>query len=141
MLIVFSGLPGTGNFIGEFLTILGAFRVNIPWGVFAALGVILSAIYMLWMFQRVMQGEADKPENRVLLDLTGREISILVPLALLIFFTGIYPKPLTDIMHPSVTRLIDRIENRGEPKEPAIALRSDGKILVQSSAYIGKPGD
>ena len=135
------GLPGTGNFIGEFLAILGAFRVYIPWGVFAALGVILSAIYMLWMFQRVMQGDADKPENRMLTDLSAREITILVPLALLIFAVGIYPKPLTDIMRPSVTRLIDRVENRGELPQPILAAHPDSRQVIQSAVYNERSGD
>ena len=115
------GLPGTSGFVGEFLSLLGAFRVYIPWGVLGAVGLILSAIYMLWMFQRVMQGEADKPENRALTDLSPREIAILVPLVILIFWIGIYPKPLTDIMRPSVERVIDQVKFRGGPGRPIFA--------------------
>src|SRR5262249_40960650 len=79
------GLPGLNGFVGEFLTLLGSFG---PYPVLSALGatgVILGAIYMLWMFQRVMQGPLDKPENQALRDLTPREWGVLVPLILLMF--------------------------------------------------------
>ena len=118
------GLPGTSGFVGEFLSVLGAFRVYIPWAVLAAIGVILSAVYMLWMFQRVMQGEADKPENRSLVDLSLREIVVLAPIAVAIFWIGIYPKPLTEIMEPSVNRVIEQVRLPERPPEPVLAEES-----------------
>ena len=86
-------LPLTNGFVGEFLILLGAFQA-FPWaGALAATGVVWSALYMLWMFQRVMYGPVDKPENRRLLDLSGGERGVLVPFVILIFLIGIYPAP------------------------------------------------
>ena len=83
MIVTFSsiGLPGTNGFVGEFLVLLGAFESNLRWyAIIATSGVILSAVYMLWMFQRVMFGELDNPKNQKLNDLNGREIAIMLPL-------------------------------------------------------------
>src|SRR5439155_665992 len=76
------GLPGTNGFIGEFLVLLGAYRAHPVWAVIAASGVILSAVYMLWMFQRVMFGPVTHPENEKLLDLSLRERLVFAPLLL-----------------------------------------------------------
>jgi NADH-quinone oxidoreductase subunit M len=100
------GLPGLNGFVGEFLILVGAFLVN-PWyAVLAATGVVLSAAYMLWMFQRVMFGPLDKEENQQLLDLNGREIAILVPIVALILLIGIYPQPFLGPMQVSVAHLL-----------------------------------
>jgi len=101
------GLPGTNGFIGEFLIILGAFKSNMVYAILAALGVILAAIYMLWMYQRVFFGKVDKPANEKLLDLNLREKLILVPLVILIFWIGLYPKPYLSKMEKSVTSLFE----------------------------------
>ena len=101
------GLPGTNGFVGEFLVLLGAFESELRWyAIIATSGVILSAVYMLWMFQRVMFGELSNPKNQTLKDLNAREITIMVPLIALIFILGIYPKPIIDSMAPSIDRLI-----------------------------------
>ena len=86
-------LPLTNGFVGEFLILLGAFQTYPVAGAFAATGVIWSAVYMLWMFQRVMYGPVDKPENRRLLDLSPGERGVLVPFIILIFLIGVYPAP------------------------------------------------
>ena len=83
------GLPLTNGFVGEFLILLGMFKTNYIYATLAATGVILSACYMLWMFQRVFYGEVTKEENKKLLDLNLREKVILLPLIILIFFIGI----------------------------------------------------
>ena len=77
--------------MGEFLILLGAFEFNRGFAVVAALGMILSAVYMLWMYQRVMYGEVTHEANRSLRDLSAREITLLAPLVLLMFWIGIYP--------------------------------------------------
>ncbi|RII28666.1 MAG: NADH-quinone oxidoreductase subunit M [Geobacter sp.] len=101
------GLPGTNGFIGEFLVLLGAFESNLRWyAVIATSGVILSAVYMLWMFQRVMFGELNNPKNQTLKDLNAREIAIMAPLLVLIFFMGVYPTPFLDKMSPAIDRMI-----------------------------------
>ncbi|HKZ22401.1 MAG TPA: NADH-quinone oxidoreductase subunit M, partial [candidate division Zixibacteria bacterium] len=101
------GLPGTNGFIGEFLIILGAFKSNMVYAILAALGVILAAIYMLWMYQRVFFGKVDKPANEKLLDLNLREKSILVPLVILVFWIGLYPNPYLSKMEKSVISLFE----------------------------------
>jgi NADH-quinone oxidoreductase subunit M len=109
MIVTFSsiGLPGTNGFVGEFLVLLGAFESNLkPWAMVATSGVILSAVYMLWMFQRVMFGELNNPKNQNLKDLNARELAIMAPLVFLIFFMGIYPRPFLDAMSPTIDRVI-----------------------------------
>ncbi|MHB8773274.1 MAG: NADH-quinone oxidoreductase subunit M [Syntrophales bacterium] len=84
-------LPGTNGFVGEFLILLGAFRSNVTYGVLATTGVILGAVYMLWMFQRVMFGQITHEANRLLTDLTKRETVILATIVLFVFLMGLYP--------------------------------------------------
>jgi len=110
------GLPGTNGFVGEFLILLGAFQSNVVYGVLAATGVILGAAYMLWMFQRVMFGKITRPENEKLKDLNAREITILVPMVIMIFLMGIYPKLFFSKMDASVEKFIKDFKGRVEMK-------------------------
>ncbi len=87
------GLPGTSGFVGEFLTLMGVFRVNSWVSIFAATGVILSAAYALWLYRRVILGSLDKENLKAILDLTPREKVLLYPLAVLTVFFGVYPMP------------------------------------------------
>ncbi len=100
------GLPGTSSFVGEFLTLMGAFRVNTWVAAFATLGVILSAAYALWLYRRVIFGTLDKESLKGLLDLSRREKAILYPLVFLVLFYGVYPKPVFDATAVSVDALI-----------------------------------
>jgi NADH-quinone oxidoreductase subunit M len=101
------GLPGTNGFVGEFMVLLGAYESELRWfAVIATSGVILSAVYMLWMFQRVMFGELSNPKNQVLKDLNAREIVIMAPLVVLIFVMGVYPTPFIAKMEPAIDRMI-----------------------------------
>jgi NADH-quinone oxidoreductase subunit M len=112
MIVTFSsiGLPGTNGFVGEFLVLIGAFESELRWWtIIASSGVILSAVYMLWMFQRVMFGELDNPKNQKLLDLNAREVAIMVPLIVMIFVMGIYPKPFIDKMDPAIRKLVSQV--------------------------------
>ena len=88
------GLPGTAGFVGEFLTLMGAFRANPTVAFFAATGVILSAAYALWLYRRVVFGELVKPELKGIKDLSAREIAILAPLVLLTIWYGIQPQTI-----------------------------------------------
>jgi NADH-quinone oxidoreductase subunit M len=90
------GLPGTAGFVGEFLTLLGAFKAN-PWvAFFATTGVILSAAYALWLYRKVMFGELDKPNLKGISDVDRREMVLLVPLAALVIYYGVRPGPILD---------------------------------------------
>ncbi len=106
------GLPGLNGFIGEFLIFLGAYKANPLWAVFAATSVILSAAYMLWMFQRVMFGPVTKEENKNLKDLTVREISLMVPIVLLFFVMGLFPNYFLNKMHASVDAFLMRYKSK-----------------------------
>jgi NADH-quinone oxidoreductase subunit M len=121
------GLPGLNGFIGEFLILLGAFSVKPGWTAAAAIGVILGAIYMLWMFRRVFFGPMTHPENQKLTDLNRRELLILAPVIALIIIMGIYPQPFLSRMKPSVDVTLQRI--RGSQTAPvATNHASSGEI-------------
>jgi NADH-quinone oxidoreductase subunit M len=109
------GLPGLNGFVGEFSILLGAFgskAIGSPWYAgLAAAGVILAAVYILFMFQKLFLGPVDKEENRKLLDLNAREIVILVPLIVLIFWIGLYPQPFFALMGPSVGKLVAAVQS------------------------------
>ena len=101
------GLPGTSGFVGEFLTLLGAFKVNLYVAFFATTGVILSAVYALWLYKRVIFGVITNDEIEKLLDLNLREYMILLPFVLLIILFGVYPNMVIDLTAASTTNLID----------------------------------
>ncbi len=101
------GLPGTSGFIGEFLTLIAAFSVNTWVAAGAALGVILSAAYALWLVWRLIFGKLEKESLKAILDLDRRELVMLVPLIVLIIFFGFYPAPILDAIGPSVQALVD----------------------------------
>jgi NADH-quinone oxidoreductase subunit M len=100
------GLPGTSGFVGEFLTMLGVFRVNTWVAIFAATGVIWSAAYALWLYRRVIFGALTKENLKDILDLSPREKALLYPLAVLTVFFGIYPMPVFHATEASVQALV-----------------------------------
>jgi NADH-quinone oxidoreductase subunit M len=100
-------LPGTSGFIGEFLTLIGTFRVNTAVATFATVGTILSAAYALWLYRRVIFGVLDKPALAAIKDLDYREIITLGPLAVLAILLGIFPQPVLDLSAASVAQLLD----------------------------------
>ena len=103
-------IPGNG-FVGEFTVLLGAFQLPQKfWAVLAATGIVLGAVYMLWLYQRTMFGKLDKDDNRVLKDLNPREVMTLVPLVVLSFWIGLYPKPFFRILEEPVNRLVMQLE-------------------------------
>src|SRR5262249_46267833 len=105
-------LPGTNGFVGEFLILVGAFQAHRWFAVIAASGVILSAVYMLFMFQRVMFGPVTHPENDTLPDLRLREWAVFVPLLILVFWLGVYPAPFLSRVQPALAESAQLIERR-----------------------------
>jgi NADH-quinone oxidoreductase subunit M len=101
------GLPGTSGFIGEFMTLIGTFKVSIPTATFATTGVILSAAYALWLYRKVVFGALTKPSLATIKDLTFREGLIMVPLVALTLLFGFYPKPVLDMSATSVQQLVN----------------------------------
>ncbi len=105
------GLPGTSGFIGEFLTLLGTFRVNNWVATLATIGTILSAAYALWLYRKVIFGKLEKPSLFSIRDIGWREMVVLAPLVILTIVFGIYPKPVLDVSAASVTQLIDNFQH------------------------------
>jgi NADH-quinone oxidoreductase subunit M len=99
-------LPGTNGFVGEFMILLGTFKANPFWAVIATTGVIFGAVYMLWMFQRVMFGPLTHPENQKLEDLNARELGLMIPLLVAIIVMGVFPNFVFKKMNPSIDRVI-----------------------------------
>jgi NADH-quinone oxidoreductase subunit M len=115
------GLPGLNGFIGEFMILMGVFPVNALWMAVAASGIILGAGYMLWLYQRTMFGKLTNPANESLKDLSLREFAVFLPLLLLAFGIGIFPKPFLDVLDKPVEKVI-RIVNPEFYEREAAAL-------------------
>ncbi|MBI3702207.1 MAG: NADH-quinone oxidoreductase subunit M [Afipia sp.] len=101
------GLPGTSGFVGEFLTLIGTFKVSLPTAFAATTGVILSAAYALWLYRKVVFGVFDKPALAGIKDLTMREVVILAPLVILTILFGVYPAPVLNMSAASVQQLVN----------------------------------
>ena len=113
MLVITLGsvaLPGLVGFVGEFLTLLGAFLENRVYAVLATGGVILGAVYLLWAYQRMWHGPLEREENRALGDLTGREWAILAPLVAAIIVLGLFPRPVLERVEPSARRVDEQTQ-------------------------------
>jgi len=104
------GMPLLNGFIGEFTILRGVFEVNKMWAVWGVIGIVLGAAYLLWLFQRVMFGAVTNPANEKLADLNWREYATLVPLVVLCFWIGIYPKPFLDYLHKPVAQVVDVVQ-------------------------------
>lgn len=111
------GLPGLNGFVGEFMILMGTFPVSWVWTAVAATGIVLGAGYMLWLYQRVMFGKIVHPANETLKDLTVRELATFLPLLVLVFWIGIFPKPFLDVIDKPVEKII-RIVNPGHYEAP-----------------------
>jgi NADH-quinone oxidoreductase subunit M len=105
------GLPGLNGFVGEFLILLGTFNASAARAAVAALGVILSAVYMLWMYQRVVWGEIKNERNATLTDLVGRERLMLIPLLLVMVWMGVYSNYFLRPMDASVAKLMNQSQS------------------------------
>jgi NADH-quinone oxidoreductase subunit M len=105
------GLPGTSGFVGEFLSLIGTFRVNTWVATLATLGTILSAAYALWLYRKIIFGKLEKPSLFNIKDIGLREIAIMAPLVILTIVFGVYPKLVLDISSASVAQLIDNYQH------------------------------
>jgi NADH-quinone oxidoreductase subunit M len=106
------GLPGLNGFVGEFLILVGAFRVDPLLAALAATGIIFAAVYLLWMYQRVVFGEVRHEANRALVDLTPREWAVLAPVVLLIVWIGVYPVAFTGKTEATVEALLAQVQGK-----------------------------
>jgi len=111
------GLPGLNGFVGEFLILVGTFKAKTVYAILAATGIILAAAYMLWMYQRVMFGELTKPENKVLKDLSAREILVLSSVTLFIVWIGLYPQTFLSRMEPTVKNYLVQVQAKYQAGE------------------------
>jgi NADH-quinone oxidoreductase subunit M len=123
------GLPGLNGCVGEFLGLLGALGAHRRFVVPAVLGVILGAVYLTWMYQRVIFGPITHEENRSLSDLSLREIVVFTPIVVLVFWMGVYPRPLLSRMEPSIHAIVAHVEKgvRGSGESPRVAPVTEAK--------------
>jgi NADH-quinone oxidoreductase subunit M len=141
MIIMLSsiGLPGLNGFVGEFLILMGAFPVHQVAAIAATSGVLLGAVYMRWMYQRVMFGPLANPKNRELQDLSVREILVFVPILVMLFVMGLYPRPFLSRMEPSVQAYLNRMQAKmaaGENYQQS-ALGSPSRQGMEFPGYVG----
>jgi len=106
------GLPGLNGFVGEFLILVGAFRVDPVLAVLATTGIIFAAVYLLWMYQRVVFGEVRHEANRGLGDLTPREWAVLAPVLVLIVWIGVYPAAFTGKTEATIEALLAQVQGK-----------------------------
>jgi NADH-quinone oxidoreductase subunit M len=103
------GLPLLNGFIGEFTILRGTYEVSIKYTAWASIGIILGAAYLLWLYQRVMFGPVTNPANEHMKDLNAREYATLIPLVILCFWIGIYPKPLFRVLERPVQLIVEQV--------------------------------
>ncbi len=133
------GLPGLNGFVGEFLILQGTFMKHKVFAILGASAVIFAAVYMLWMFQRVMYGEVTNPKNAVLKDLSPREWAVLLPILLLIFWIGLYPAPFLRTTEASVNRLLQQVERKYEQVVAAEKQRSYQVARLEERSHEYRP--
>src|ERR1700736_1322274 len=115
------GLPLLNGFIGEFTILSGVFQVSLRWTAWAVVGIVLGAAYLLWLYQRVMFGPVTNPANEHMQDLNAREYATLLPLIILCFWIGIYPKPLFRVLERPVQQIVEQVNPGYYAQERAAA--------------------
>jgi NADH-quinone oxidoreductase subunit M len=110
------GLPGLNGFVGEVLVLVGTFAQNRTYATVAALGMILGAVYMLWMYQRVFLGKMSNPENTTMRDIDLREWALLIPITAMMLWIGVYSGPFLHRMDASLSLVQQRIHNARAPE-------------------------
>jgi NADH-quinone oxidoreductase subunit M len=137
------GLPLLNGFVGEFTILQGTFMENWRWGAWAVPGVVLAAAYLLWLYQRVFFGTVTNPKNEKLHDLTPREVLTFVPLLVMAFWIGLYPKPFFRILEQPVNQIVQNVRNpqaRGlanaalqRPAPAAVRLETNTQVASTAS--------
>jgi len=137
MIMFFSsmGLPLLSGFVGEVTILQGALTANRRWAAWAALGVVLAAAYLLWLYQRVFFGNVTNPENEKLHDLTPREILTFVPLIVMTLWIGLYPKPFFQILEQPVNQIVQTPQDKSNPNAPVNAQIAPA-LLPQSAPVV-----
>jgi NADH-quinone oxidoreductase subunit M len=136
------GLPPLNGFVHEFLILVGAFQANVWWGVLAATGVVLGAIYMLWMLQRVFFGDVTNEKNLALKDLNTREVLVFLPLIVMIVWLGVYSRPFVSRMEPAVNQFVEQMTSAREAygiREPMETDRTGRTGPVDQQPAAGSP--
>jgi len=126
------GMPGTNGFVGEFLILTGAFKADWRFGAIAIMGVVLGACYLIWLFQRTMQGPLDNPKNKVLVDLNRGELAICMALVGVILLTGLFPRPFLKRMDASIDFITRRTEVAALARQDTSRLAALGGDLIQA---------
>ena len=134
------GLPGLNGFVGEFLILSGTFLVHRWWAVAATIGVVFSALYLLWAYQQVFHGTPDEASSKTR-DLNWREGLVLAPLVVLIIFLGVYPKPVLDRITPSVDRIVANIDQATGTRQPGVATGSSNSTPAPAALTACPTGD
>src|SRR6202167_4572958 len=130
------GLPLLNGFIGEFTILSGVFQVSLRWAAWAVIGIVLGAAYLLWLYQRVMFGPVTNPANEHLPDLNAREYATLIPLVLLAFWIGIYPKPLFTVLDQPVRQIMAQVNPDYYKTAGVTAPQKENGLQV---AQVGRP--
>jgi NADH-quinone oxidoreductase subunit M len=134
------GMPVTNGFIGELFILIGAFKANWIYAIPVVLGVLFSAAYLLWLFQRVFLGDYVYRGEGVLRDLGVREKITAIPFVILIFWIGIYPKPFLKVMDVSLNNLVERIERNSQKAVAAYGYEGRYDSDAISGKALGQEG-
>ncbi|HEX6120378.1 MAG TPA: NADH-quinone oxidoreductase subunit M [Dongiaceae bacterium] len=135
------GLPGTSGFIGEFLVMVGVFKVTTWVAFLITTGIILSAMYMLWLYRRIIFGQLEKDDVKAMLDLSPREIAVFVPLVLIVLWMGIYPSSFTSITGPAIEQLISNYQVAAGPAQPGPVIARAEAATVEPPAPLNPAGE
>ncbi len=133
------GLPLLNGFVGEFTILQGTFMENWKWGAWAVPGVVLAAAYLLWLYQRVFFGQVTNPKNEKLHDLTPREVLTFVPLIIMAFWIGLYPKPFFQILEQPVNRLVQTVRPDYPLPPGAVNATNEPAALIVPVALAANP--
>jgi len=135
------GLPLLNGFVGEFTILQGTFMENWKWGAWAVPGVVLAAAYLLWLYQRVFFGTVTNPKNEKLTDLTPREVATFVPLLIMAFWIGLYPKPFFQILEQPVNKTITAVRGPDYLKATSVNAMGTTNEGAPGLAAVARPGN